>query len=281
MNAVDECVVFRPEPHPVTLPLGPEGGSGARRGVAAANLGLRPVVEMAPLASLGYLGVSLDGPVALRAALAVTAPMVAWARHMAPRTPGRLIGSRALVVELSIFAIGDVTHRALHDPGDRSPLPTLLQENRAHAWSQPNPYRLATSGPLDRQRLPEGLEEWAANPRSVVTGDRPLAQALRSMAHGTVIPELEDRYRPDSGLDRTWRAGVSAFERAVAANETGCIGHPPAAGASCGVQMNRPVAPPPGPRCRQCEAIQERRRSWPPPIRRATWNFPVRTMRAS
>jgi hypothetical protein len=85
--------------------------------------------------------------------------------------------------------------------------------------SRPNLYRLATSGPLARQRLPEGLEDWAGNPWFVVTGDAALAQALWSLAHGMVILELDDRYPPGSDLDATWRAGAVAFERAVAVSE--------------------------------------------------------------
>jgi len=121
-----------------------------------------------------------------------------------------------LLIEDALFDVGEVTHRALHDPGGRSLLLNLLLEYRSHALSHPNLYRLATSGPLDRQRLPQGLEEWAGNPWFVVTGEPLLAQALWSMAHGMVILELDDRYPADSDLDPTWQAGAAAFERAVA-----------------------------------------------------------------
>ena len=120
-----------------------------------------------------------------------------------------------MVIEDVLFAVGEATHRALHDPGHESPLLNLLLTYRAYSLSHPNLYRLATSGPLARQRLPEGLEEWAGNPWFVVTGDPSLAQALWSLAHGIVILELDDRYPQGSDLDGTWRAGAAAFERAA------------------------------------------------------------------
>ena len=95
------------------------------------------------------------------------------------------------------------------------PLLNLLLTYRAYSLGHPNLYRLATRGPLDRQRLPEGLEEWAGNPWFVVTGDPSSAQALWSLAHGMVILELDDRYPKGSDLDATWRAGAAAFEQAA------------------------------------------------------------------
>ena len=92
----------------------------------------------------------------------------------------------------------------------------LLATYRAYALAHPNLYRLATSGPLVRRRLADGLEDWAGNPWFVVTGDPSLAQALWSLAHGMVILELDDRYPPDSDLDATWRAAGAAFEQASA-----------------------------------------------------------------
>jgi hypothetical protein len=72
------------------------------------NLGLRFGVELATFVSLGYWGASFDvSSVAVRALLAVTAPLVAtvaWSCLLAPRAPGRLTGLAALMVELSLFA---------------------------------------------------------------------------------------------------------------------------------------------------------------------------------
>ena len=125
-----------------------------------------------------------------------------------------------LLIEDAMFDVGEATHRALRDPGHESPLLNLLLTYRAYSLDHPNLYRLATSGPLARQCLPEGLEEWAGNPWFVVTGDSSWAQALWSLAHGMVILELDDRYPQGSDLDATWRAGAAAFEQAADVGRT-------------------------------------------------------------
>jgi AcrR family transcriptional regulator len=117
----------------------------------------------------------------------------------------------ALIAEV-LFDLGEVTHRAIHSAGPDRALRSLLEVYRLHARAHPNLYRLATSGTLDRECLPEGLEEWAGNPWFVVTGDPSIAQALWSFAHGMVILELDRRYPPGSDLDGTWQAGAAAFE---------------------------------------------------------------------
>ncbi len=120
-----------------------------------------------------------------------------------------------LLIEDALFAIGEVGHRVLRVPGPDGPLRGLLVAYRSYCLAHPNLYRLATSGGLSRERLPDGLEEWAGNPWFVVTGDPLLAQALWSFAHGMVVLELDDRYPPGSELDGTWRAGADAFERSA------------------------------------------------------------------
>jgi AcrR family transcriptional regulator len=119
------------------------------------------------------------------------------------------------LIEVALFEMGDVTHAAIHDCEPEAPLAKLLVAYRGHALAHANVYRLATGGPLTRERLASGLEEWAGNPWYVVTGDPALAQALWSFAHGMVILELDSRYPPESDLDATWRAGATAFELAV------------------------------------------------------------------
>ncbi len=121
------------------------------------------------------------------------------------------------VIEDALFDIGDVTHRAVHEPGALSPLASLLATYRAYCRMHPDLYRLAACGRFPRQSLPPGLEEWAGNPWFVVAGDAHLAQALWSFAHGMVILELDGRYPPGSDLDSTWRAGAAAFERSAGA----------------------------------------------------------------
>ena len=116
------------------------------------------------------------------------------------------------LIEDSMFDIGAVTHRALHEAAPEGPLDGLLVAYRSYCLAHPNLYRLATSGRLQRDTLPEGLEQWAGNPWFVVTGDPSLAQALWSFAHGMLILEIDDRYPPGSDLDQTWRAGGAAFD---------------------------------------------------------------------
>ena len=117
----------------------------------------------------------------------------------------------------AMIEMGDAVHGAIrvgHDDGhgDEPALEPLLETYRSYSLSHPHLYRLATAGPLARDGLPPGLEEWAGNPWYVVTGDPYLAQALWSFAHGMVILELDGRYPPGSDLDATWAAGAKAFE---------------------------------------------------------------------
>jgi AcrR family transcriptional regulator len=135
----------------------------------------------------------------------------------APSLYKHLPGKGAIEAELitdALFDFGDVSHAAIRERRWGSSLHSLMVAYRSYCLANANLYRLATAGPLHRQRLPEGLEEWAGNPWYVVTGDPALAQALWSFAHGMVILELDDRYPPGSNLDATWKAGADAFERA-------------------------------------------------------------------
>jgi AcrR family transcriptional regulator len=128
--------------------------------------------------------------------------------------PGKA-GVELALIEDGLADIGQVSHRAIHQPGSVGRLNALLNAYRRYSLSHPNLYRLATSGPLSRDQLPSGLEEWAGNPWFVVTGDPSMAQALWSFAHGMVILELDNRYPPGSDLDQTWRIGAAAFGRSV------------------------------------------------------------------
>lgn len=87
----------------------------------------------------------------------------------------------------------------------------LLRDYRAVALAHPNLYRLATVGPLDREALPDGLEEWSGAPFFEVTGDPHVAQALWAAAHGIAILEIDGRF-PQGELDRTWEELARRFE---------------------------------------------------------------------
>ncbi len=120
----------------------------------------------------------------------------------------------ALIAD-GLFSMGDVAHATIRAAAPGRSLRALLEVYRSYSQAHPNLYRLVTGQDIDRERLPEGLEEWAGNPFYVVTGDPATAQALWSFAHGMVILELDQRYTPDSDLDSTWRAGATAFEAIV------------------------------------------------------------------
>ncbi len=141
----------------------------------------------------------------------------------APSIYKHLPGKRAVEVALIgdvLAEIGEILHRAAKTSGGDT-IAHLLAAYRSYALSNPNLYRLATSGPLARAELPGGLEEWAGQPFFLVTGDPFVAQALWSFAHGMVILELDQRYPDRSDLDRTWQAGASAFAAASSAASGG------------------------------------------------------------
>jgi AcrR family transcriptional regulator len=119
----------------------------------------------------------------------------------------------AALIEDVLFDVGDVLHAALARPGRRGVVGSVLHAYRTASLAHPNRYRLATSGRLRRDLLPECLEEWAGQPFFFAAGDPFRSQALWSFAHGMVILEIDDRYPEGSDLDRTWRAGAAAFAR--------------------------------------------------------------------
>ena len=69
-----------------------------------------------------------------------------------------------------------------------------------------------TNRPLDRDRLPEGVEAGAAAPLvQACGGDPDRARAAWAFAHGMTSLELADRFPADADLDAAWRAGLAAF----------------------------------------------------------------------
>ena len=112
------------------------------------------------------------------------------------------------LVAAALAEIGEALHAALSEGGT---VADLLAAYRREARCRPNLYRLATAGPLPREQLPPGLEDWAGAPFFTVTGEPHRAQALWSFAHGMVILELDGRFPPGSDLERTWAEGAAAF----------------------------------------------------------------------
>lgn len=87
----------------------------------------------------------------------------------------------------------------------------LLHRYREVARKNPNLYRLATVGPLDRSALPDGLEEWSGAPFYDATGDPHIAQALWSAAHGMAVLEIDGRFPTGAAPDDTWAALAARF----------------------------------------------------------------------
>ena len=119
----------------------------------------------------------------------------------------------AALIEDIFFDIGDVLHDAFARPGRAGVVRSVLTAYRTHSLRRPHRYRLATSGSLRRDLLPDCLEEWAGQPFFFAAGDPFRSQALWSAAHGMVILEIDGRYPAGSDLDRTWKATAAAFTR--------------------------------------------------------------------
>ena len=115
------------------------------------------------------------------------------------------------LIEQGLAEFGEALHAAVVSSGEGDPAPGLLAAYRAAALANPALYRLATSGPLPRDELTPGLEEWAGEPFFLATGDPARAQALFAFAHGMTILELDDRFPAGSDLPASWMAGADAF----------------------------------------------------------------------
>ena len=121
-----------------------------------------------------------------------------------------------LLMEVAFREMGAELHAAVaplegHPPeGDR--LADLGRAYRRWALAHPHLYRLVTGGPLPRERLPEGLEAWAAEPVVVAVGsDSDRARAAWAFAHGMTILELNGRFPPNADIDGAWDSGLRAL----------------------------------------------------------------------
>jgi len=111
-----------------------------------------------------------------------------------------------LLSERALAEIGG--ELAAAEPG----LESFARVYRAWALANPELYRLATSTPLDRESITEGVEQSAEAPLLDALGsDRDRARACWAMAHGLVMLELDGRFPPGADIDAAWRAGVSAM----------------------------------------------------------------------
>jgi len=117
----------------------------------------------------------------------------------------------AALIEQGLIVFGQALHAAVESPGDDGPVRSLLVAYRETALANPVLYLLSSSGPLPREDLAPGVEDWAGEPFFDAVGDPWRAQAMFSFAHGMVVLELNDRFPEGSDLDRTWAAGADAF----------------------------------------------------------------------
>jgi AcrR family transcriptional regulator len=97
------------------------------------------------------------------------------------------------------------------DAGEE-PLGALAAAYRAFALAHPHLYRLMTDQPLQRDRLPAGVEDRAAAPLLHAAGDPDRARAVWAFAHGMIMLELAGRFPPDADLDAAWQQGITAFQ---------------------------------------------------------------------
>lgn len=95
----------------------------------------------------------------------------------------------------------------------RNPLAALARAYRAWALDHPHLYQLMTGRPLERDRLPDGVEASAAAPLlEACGGDPDRARAAWAFAHGMTSLELANRFPPDADLDAAWLAGIAALQ---------------------------------------------------------------------
>lgn len=92
----------------------------------------------------------------------------------------------------------------------------LARGYRGWALTHPHMHRLLHDRPLDRSRLPAGLEDRAAAPLvAACDGDRALARAAWATINGLVDLELAGRFPPDTDLAAVYTAAARAYDQAA------------------------------------------------------------------
>lgn len=116
----------------------------------------------------------------------------------------------------ALVAVGFVetaeAFRAAIDANPDEPLAALGRAYRSWALAHPHLYVLMHDGPLDRDALPDGVEDAAAAPLvEACGGDGDVARAVWAFAHGMTSLELAGRFPPGADLDTAWSSGIAAF----------------------------------------------------------------------
>jgi AcrR family transcriptional regulator len=151
-----------------------------------------------------------DGPEAVTMR-AIAAELGIRAPSLYKHVPDKSDLETALVAE-AFTETAEVFAAAVAADRGRDPLAALAQAYRSWANHHPHLYRLMTAKPLDRERLPEGVEAAAAAPLiEACGGDADLARAAWAFAHGMASLELAGRFPPDADLDAAWRSGIDAL----------------------------------------------------------------------
>jgi AcrR family transcriptional regulator len=128
----------------------------------------------------------------------------------APSLYKHIAGKDDIEVALQARGLAGLAQALAPTAGD---ITALAAGYRSWALAHPRLYELMTRRPLSRDRLPEGLEDAAAQPLLItVGGDMDRARALWGLAHGLIDLELAGRFPPDADLDAAWAAAVSALE---------------------------------------------------------------------
>ena len=100
----------------------------------------------------------------------------------------------AALIAIGLSELGDAMEAAGAD------LQAIGAAYRTFALANPELYRLMTSAPLPRDKLPEGLETRILIPLHKVISDPHLARATFAFAHGMVSLEISQRFPPWSKL---------------------------------------------------------------------------------
>ncbi|MDO5511439.1 TetR/AcrR family transcriptional regulator [Corynebacterium sp.] len=115
---------------------------------------------------------------------------------------------RTLILTASFFQMGDALWEAVAVEKSAA---SVAAAYRHHATTWPHHYRLATTGPLNREALPAGLEEWCGAPFGLVT-DTPIdAQTFFATVHGLAILEIDGRFPPGTPIDDLWARAAALF----------------------------------------------------------------------
>jgi AcrR family transcriptional regulator len=120
-----------------------------------------------------------------------------------------------LLVEQGMLELGGRLRAAIDGLAPHGAVRPLLDAYRQAALDEPNLYRLATVGPLTREHLAPGLEDWAGEPFLLVMGEPYRAQVVWSAVHGMASLELDGRYPPDTDIERTWSTAAATFIAAL------------------------------------------------------------------